>query len=79
MGRSRYSIRERCGTPLDNDMKRYRPFSEVYPNEQFDVDKAWKECVASYEGKIGYTGLHEELFKAGWEAAEKKLMSIEED
>jgi len=60
-------------------MKRYRSFEEVYPDAEFDVEKAFRDWMEENELSEGYGVPYRLTFTAGWEAAEKKLMSVEEE
>lgn len=57
-------------------MRKYRSFEEVYPDEKFDVDAAYRDFL-NKNPALGYSGMHEDIFRAGWEAAEKKLMEVQ--
>lgn len=54
--------------------RKYRSFAEVYPDEQFDVDAAWDSWLA--DDMDSWNQTFYDAFKAGWEAAEKKLMEV---
>lgn len=57
--------------------RKYRHFEEVHPDEKFDWEKAfeifWEKHTAKGSYAVG-THMVEEAFKAGWEAAEAKIL-----